>query len=77
MTDVTELIDRLAAAAVEHQPSAATGDELAAVLKHGREARLHVWDRHYASAAERQRLDEKLASSTPEFQAAVAAARAA
>lgn len=74
MTNVTELLGRLAAAAVEQQPTVASKDELSAVLKHGSEARLHVWDRHYASPAERYRLDEKLAASAPEFQAAVAAA---
>lgn len=70
--DVKELIDA-AARAAEGQASHPADGELAAVLNHGNGARLHVWDRHYANAAERRRLDEKLASSTPEFQVAVAA----
>jgi len=70
--DVTELIDAAAKAAVEHNHSPSDDGELAVVLKHGSEARSHVWDRHYASPAERKRLDERLAASLPEFQAAVA-----
>lgn len=73
MTNTQHLIDELAAAAVEHQPVAASADELAAVVKHGTEARLYVWNRHFATRAERVRLDQNLAESTPEFQAAVKA----
>jgi hypothetical protein len=69
--DVTELIDAAAKAAVEHNHSPSDG-ELAAILKPGSEARSHVWDRHYGTPVERKRLDEKLAASPPEFQAAVA-----
>ncbi|MDX3928694.1 MAG: hypothetical protein QHC90_23175 [Shinella sp.] len=73
MTNTHDLIDKLAAAAVEHQPVAANADELAAVVKHGTEARLYVWNRHYATRAERVRLDQNLAQSSPEFQVAVKA----
>ncbi|PWJ84873.1 hypothetical protein C7441_104141 [Pseudaminobacter salicylatoxidans] len=72
MNDISELIDAAARAAVEHNGTIADG-ELAAVLQHGSDARLHVWDRHYANADERRRLDQKLATSSPEFQSAVAA----
>lgn len=70
--EIDKLIDAAARAAVEHTGSPSQ-DELAAVLQHGSAARLHLWERHYASTAERHRLDEKLAASAPEFQAAVAA----
>lgn len=66
-------ISELIAAAAKAAEKPAVDDELAAVLEHGNEARLHVWDRHYATAAGRRRLDEKLAASSPSFQAAVAA----
>lgn len=69
MTDIKDLLAR-AAAAAESQPD---DSAIAAVLKHGAEARAYVWDSHYASGAERARLDQKLAASTPDFQMAVAA----
>jgi hypothetical protein len=70
--NINELLDAAAQAAVEQNHSPSSDDELAVVLKHGSEARSHVWDRHYASPAERRGLDEKLAASSPKFQAAVA-----
>jgi hypothetical protein len=70
--EITELIDAAAKAAVEHNHSPFDDGELAAILKPGSEARSHVWDRHYGTPVERKRLDEKLAASPPEFQAAVA-----
>lgn len=73
MPDTNELLDRIARAAVEENQNTASDGEVAAVLKHGSAARFHVWERHFAKADERQRLDEKLAASSPEFQAAVAA----
>jgi hypothetical protein len=70
--DIDKLIDAAAAAAVE-SAGTSSDDELAALLNHGKEARLHVWDAHYANKTERVRLAEKLAASSPEFQLAVAA----
>lgn len=70
---IDDLIDAASRAAVEHTSGTLADSEVAAVLKHGSDARLHVWDRHYANADERRRLDQKLAASSPEFQAAVAA----
>jgi hypothetical protein len=69
MTNITELLAR-AAEAAEAQPD---DSAVAAVLKHGADARIYVWDAHFASGAERARLDEKLAASAPDFQLAVAA----
>jgi hypothetical protein len=66
--EITELIDAAARAAVEHQPG-----DLPDHLAPGSDARLYVWDRHYAGPSERRRLDEKLAAATPEFQKQVAA----
>lgn len=71
--DIDKLIDAAARAAVEQSACTSSNDELAAVLEHGQSARSHVWDRHFASSSERRLLDQKLAGSTPEFQAAVAA----
>lgn len=71
--NIDELVDAAARAAVESTTGTVTDGELAAVLKHGHEARLAVWDRHFAAPEERRRLDQKLATSSPEFQAAVAA----
>jgi hypothetical protein len=71
--EIDELIDAASRAAVEHTTGMVTDSEVAAVLKHGSDARVHVWDRHYANADERRRLDQKLTASPPEFQAAVAA----
>ncbi len=73
MPDTQSLIDQIARASVEAGGAVAGDYELAAVLTHGDEARQHVWDRHYANATLRVRLAERLAASTPEFQAAVAA----
>lgn len=69
MSAIKELIARAAEAADKTQPD---GD-LLAVVKHAASARQFVWDQHYASSAERALLDERLAASPPDFQAAVAA----
>lgn len=66
---IQDLIAAAAEAAREQSPAA----DVVALVKHGAAARAHVWDWHYASAAERERLAEKLAASTTEFRAAVAA----
>jgi|GEM_PF-3650090 len=66
--DLKELISAAANAAGAQSPSA----DISALVEHGKEARQHVWDWHYASTAERARLAEKLAAATPEFQRAVA-----
>jgi len=69
MTDINEILSRAVAAAEKTQP----GADVQALVKHGAEARAHVWDRHFASTSERECLAEKLAAASPEFQAAVAA----
>jgi malonyl CoA-acyl carrier protein transacylase len=69
VTDIRDLLSRAAEAASKTQPDS----DLLAVVKHGDEARRHVWNKHYAAPAERLRLAEKLASASPDFQAAVAA----
>ncbi|NHT75086.1 hypothetical protein G8E10_04855 [Rhizobiaceae bacterium CRRU44] len=69
MTDIKTLLERAESVASKTQPN---GD-LLAVVKHAASARQFVWDQHYASSAERALLDERLAASAPEFQAAVAA----
>lgn len=61
----------MAAADVASRQSPAS--DVVALVKHGAAARAHVWERHYASTPERERLAEKLAASTTEFRAAVAA----
>lgn len=66
MSKVEALLDRLAEATAESDDY----DELPPAL--AKEARLHVWDAHYANPDERARLDAQLAASTPEFQDAVA-----
>lgn len=65
--DLNDLIAAAANAAGAQEPHA----DIAALVEHGKEARQHVWDWHYAGTAERARLAEKLAASTPEFQRAV------
>lgn len=67
MTDIDTLIERAAKAA------SAIDDDPAALSTHGAGARQHVWDCHYAAPAERAHLAEKLAESSSEFRAAVAA----
>lgn len=69
MSGIKELIARAAEAADKTEPDG----NLLAVVKHGVAARQHVWDRHFATPAERARLAEKLTSAPPDFQAAVAA----
>lgn len=64
MTDLKSLLADAAQAAAE-------ADDVPE--EHAAAARQHVWDRHYAEPAARALLAEKLATSTPEFQAAVAA----
>ena len=66
MNKIEALLDRLAEATAESDDYAELPPALA------REARLHVWDAHFTNTDERARLDEKLAASSPEFQAAVA-----
>lgn len=66
--DLKDLITAAANAAGAQEPHA----DITALVEHGKEARQHVWDWHYASTAERERLAQKLASSPPEFQRAVA-----
>ncbi|MVA71485.1 hypothetical protein GOZ81_10400 [Agrobacterium vitis] len=70
---IKDLITAAANAAREQSPAA----DVVALVKHGAAARAHVWDRHYGSTAERERLATKLAASTPEFRAAVAATETA
>lgn len=70
---IQDLIKAAADAASQQSPAAA----VLALVKHGAAARAHVWERHYASTAERERLAEKLAASPPEFRAAVAATETA
>lgn len=66
---IKDLISAAADAASQQSPTA----DVEALVKHGAAARAHVWERHYASTPERERLAQKLAASTPEFQRAVAA----
>lgn len=66
MSKIEQLFDRLAEATAESDDYAELPPALA------KEARLHVWDAHYANPDERARLDAHLAASSPEFQAAVA-----
>lgn len=66
MSKVERLLDALAEATGESDDFAELPPALA------KDARLHVWDAHYATPDERARLDAKLAASSPEFQAAVA-----
>lgn len=66
--DIKDLITAAANAAGAQEPHA----DISALVEHGKEARQHVWDWHYAGTAERKRLAEKLTASTPEFQRAVA-----
>ncbi|QNQ40054.1 hypothetical protein [Brucella intermedia] len=66
MSKVEALLDQLAEATAESDDYAELPPALA------KDARLHVWDAHYANPDQRARLDAKLAASSPEFQAAVA-----
>ena len=68
MTNINDLIERAAAAA-----SSGIDEDHASLATHGATARQFVWDRHYAARVERDRLVDKLAASSPEFRAAVAA----
>ncbi|MBN7807268.1 hypothetical protein JZX86_18095 [Agrobacterium rosae] len=65
---IQDLIKAAADAASQQSPAV----DVVALVKHGFDARAHVWERHYASTPEREQLAEKLAASTPEFQLAVA-----
>lgn len=72
--DIDELIDAAARAAVEDPASAEHAtSEREALLEHGKEAKHHVWEMHYANTTMRVHLRKKLAASPPAFQAAVAA----
>jgi hypothetical protein len=65
---IKDLITAAADVARQQTPAA----DVMALVKHGADARAHVWDWHYASASERVRIANRLASSSPEFQRAVA-----
>ncbi len=66
---IKDLITEAVVVASQQSPAS----DVVALVKHGAAARAHVWERHYASTPERERLAEKLAESTTEFRAAVAA----
>lgn len=70
---IRDLIAAAADAASQQSPAA----DVLALVKHGAAARAYVWEQHYASTPERERLAEKLAASPPEFRAAVAATETA
>lgn len=70
---IKDLITAAADVARQQTPAA----DVVALVKHGAAARAHVWERHYASTPERERLAGKLAASTPEFRAAVEATETA
>jgi len=77
MSEVNELLARAVDAAAAGTPGVASVDEYAALLKHGLDARVHVWDTFYADGKGRVQLNDKLAESSPSFQIAVAATKRA
>lgn len=71
MTDFKSLVDEISRLADEREPTAAS-DVVTLVMTHGKDARHHVWEYHYADNDHRRALEEKLRDSSPEFQKAVA-----